>query len=141
MTSTLTALNSRDLARAASVARRSVAVAGAALLTAVLTGPLAGAQTLDTDALNTALKEGLEKGRDAGKQLTCTSFTVFLAADFVKFIFGGIFIVALCVAAWGWYSNQRGGANLPRMFFIIVIGIAVLGIVGILLSQFMGCGA
>lgn len=103
--------------------------------------PWASGQTLDVSELNSALKEGLTKGRDAGKEITCTSIGVFLDQAFVKFLIGGVILATIIAAGWGWYTQAKNGTPPSRIFWILVFAMALISISGVLFSTFMGCSA
>lgn len=127
-------------------ARRTPARSPRKLITnavvALLAGPASSAGaagTLDTTELNNSLKTSLEAGRNAGKDLTCTATNVFFASDFMKFVFGGILLVTLITIGAAWFTQSRGGATPSRLFWVIVVGMAGIALIGTLVSNFMAC--
>lgn len=110
-----------------------------ALAIFVMMGPGTLAQVIDTNALNKAVKDSLTAGVNAGRELTCTGLSVFMANDVVKFFFGLVLIVSLLSVAWAWYQNSRNGGGFSRLFFILVGGLVVAALAGTLYSQFMAC--
>lgn len=100
---------------------------------------LGGAQTLDVNELNTALEESLTTGRDAGKQLACTGTMVFFDSTFMKFVFGGMILVALSMALYAWYAQTRNGTSVSRVFIIIIVLMVFIAIAGVLTTSFMDC--
>lgn len=96
------------------------------------------AGTINVDELNDALKKGLEKGRDAGKEVSCTAIGVFFEQSFVKFIIGGMVLVTVTMIAFGWYSQNK--SNPPsRLFWLIVFSMAFVAVASLILTSFMGC--
>lgn len=96
------------------------------------------AGTINVDELNSALKKGLEEGRDAGKEVSCTAIGVFFEQSFVKFIIGGMVLVTVTMIAYGWYSQSKSSPP-SRLFWLIVFSMAFVAVASLLLTSFMGC--
>lgn len=113
--------------------------AAAALYTTLFSLGVASAQTLDVEQLNADLENSLTSGRDAAKNLTCTATMVFFASDFMKFVFGGMLLITLVLVFFAWYNQQRNGVGMGRLFWIIVVAMALVALIGTIVSNFMGC--
>lgn len=111
----------------------------AALGTLAALGSASAQTTLDTSELNTALTESLTAGRDAGKDLTCSAVMVFMDSLFMKFVFGGMMLLAVVMAFFAWYNQSRNGVTMGRVFWIIVIAMTVVALIGVITTTFMAC--
>lgn len=122
------------------VAMAGLSTLGSALAQGRWTAP-APAQTggIDVGALDTELNTGLGAGRDSAAVLTCTAFGVFLANGFVQLIFGIAFLVSIAMALYGWYSQARNGVGAGRLFWLIVVFMAGIAVIGFLFVTVMGC--
>lgn len=100
---------------------------------------LGRAQTLDVSELNTALENSLTTGRDAGKDLTCTAAGVFLDSTFMKFVFGAMITFGIISAFAAWYMQSRNGTTVGRVFWVIIVGMVVVALIGVLFTSFMNC--
>lgn len=123
------------------LARNQIRLLAGAVFTAlcsISTG--AHAQSLDVNELNTALKQSLTTGRDAGKNLACTATMVFFDSTFMKFVFGGMILIAVCMAAFAWYQQNTRGVSVGRVFIMIIVFMVVVALIGVLTTSFMNCG-
>ena len=113
---------------------------GAAVMVALFAvSSVANAGTLDVTTLQNDLEGALTEGRDAGKNLTCTATMVFFDSDFMKFVFGGMLLISIVMAAFAWWNQSRNGVGMGRIFWLIVIVMAVVALIATITTTFMAC--
>lgn len=117
-------------------------------LTAPLLLALAQAQPLtprDTGMIefNTArleqMREGLVAPTETAGVFLCTFYGVMLHPWQLQMWFGIALLVAVAMAVYGYYAQTRG-AGVSTIFWLIVLFMALVAVVGFVFTQIMECG-